>query len=108
MVRIRELINRCKTERIELRFWPFDGLDISGSEYEGAHVFVEPYPSALRPEGVEQTDANDALHTALAIQEADWKGEAASLFDLSRLESNDIPTVLFEGWIVGNIVGARR
>jgi hypothetical protein len=107
MLRIRELIERCEQERIQLRFWPFDGLDIFDPEYERAHVAVEPYPSALRPKGVKQTDANDALYTALAVQEADLKGQAGRLFDLSRLRPSDVSVVRLEGWIVGHLVGSH-
>jgi hypothetical protein len=105
MVRVRELIQRCEAESINLKFWPFDGLDISASEYDRAHVLVEPYPSALRPKDVRQTDANDALHTALAIQEADLNGQALDWFDLSGLLASDAPIVRFEGWILGNLPG---
>jgi hypothetical protein len=108
MVRIRALINRCHEERIKLRFWPFDGLDISDPEYEGAHVAVEIFPTALRPEAVEQTDANDALYTAAVIREADLSGQAGKLFDLNGLPPCDASRVRFEGWIVGQIPGTHR
>ena len=108
MIRIREVVERCAKERIQLRFWPFDGLDISDPEYDRAHVAVEPYPSAFRPEGIEQTDENDALQTALAIQAADLKGQAGHFFDLNRLRSCDASTVRFEGWIVGHLAGTQR
>jgi hypothetical protein len=107
MARIRELMQRAEQEGIKLRFWPFDGLNISDPEYDGAHVAVEPYPSALRPVGIQQTDANDALYTARAIQEADLKGQASSFFDVSGLRSCDIPIVRFEGWIVGHRLGSQ-
>ena len=56
---------------------------------------------------IRATDANDALYTARAIQEADLKGQASSFFDLSGLRSCDIPIVRFEGWIVGHRLGSQ-
>jgi hypothetical protein len=108
MIRIRELLQRCRLLGIRLRCWPFDGLDILDSEYDGAHVVVEPYPSAFRPEGIKQTDENDALYTALAVQEADLKGRAATLFDLRGLQSGEADRVQFEGWIVGHVPGNQQ
>jgi hypothetical protein len=108
MIRILELLKRCEQPGIKLRFWPFAGLDIFDSEYEGAHIAIEPYPSSFRPEGIEQTDANDALYTALALQETDLQGQAASLFDLSGLQSPETTRVRFEGWIVGHLAGNQR
>jgi hypothetical protein len=104
MARLLELMQRCELEGIKLRFWPFDGLDICGPEYNDAHVVVEPFPSSLRPEDVTQTDANDAWHTARAIQLADLTGKGEDLFQLTGLSESDMAAVRFEGWIVGNLV----
>jgi hypothetical protein len=102
MAKLRELMQFCEGASIKLRFWPFDGLDITAEEYRGAHVGVEPYPSAMRPAGVEQTDENDALHSALYVQAADRAGELGRLFDLTGLQPADQERVRFEGWILGN------
>jgi hypothetical protein len=99
---LRELMHRSAEHEIKLRFWPFDGLNIADLEYASAHVVVEPYPTAFRPSNVPQTDADDALYTAKAIQTADVKGQLQKLLDLSSLSERDIEIVRFEGWIVGN------
>jgi len=97
MVRILELLSSCEQLGVKLRFWPFDGLDIRGSEYDFAHVAIEPYPSAFRPTDIEQTDANDALYTAKAVQEADLDGRVSDLFDLNRIGPSESAKVRFEG-----------
>jgi len=103
MRKLREVMTACKQVDVRLRFWPFDGLDLSGPEYADAHVALEPYPSALRPPDVPQTDANDALHSARTVQHEDLNGNLGDLCDLSRLSLSQIDTVKFEGWIFGNL-----
>jgi hypothetical protein len=103
MQRLLELDAACQEEGIKLRFWPFDGLDVMAAEYEEAHVAVEPNPTALRPRDVQQSDANDALHSALSVQEADMSGQGLQLFDLTGLGSAGAARVRFEGWILGGL-----
>jgi hypothetical protein len=84
-----------------VRWWPFDGLDISSLEYAGKHVGVEIYPSALRPEDVPQTDRNDAIYSCLYARDADVTGCLANRMNLMGIREQDRPRILKEGWIVG-------
>lgn len=108
MGKLRDLMLACEQTGVKLRFWPFDGLDILGPEYTHAHVCVEPYPSALRPAGVPQSDENDALHSAHAVQFADAGGRLWELLDLRALADPDKKTAAFEGWILGSRPNTQR
>lgn len=101
LVKLRELLLKCQSEDISVKCWPFDGLDINSASYAGSHVLVEPYPTALRPPDVLQTDANDAIESAKFIQQSDQAGELLYLLNLSSLSSSHKNIVLKEGWIVG-------
>ena len=82
-------------------WWPFEGLDIMDSAFDGKHVGVEIYPSALRPESVPQTDDNDAFHSCLYVQHADQlENNLVDLLDLSEQIKHE-NQLLKEGWIVG-------
>lgn len=85
----------------DLAWWPFDGLDIGHAAYEGKHVAIEIYPSALRPAHIPQTDDNDARHSCLYAQEADRHSKLKSLLNLSALAPHHAARVRCEGWIVG-------
>ncbi|NLD50349.1 MAG: hypothetical protein GX660_24685 [Clostridiaceae bacterium] len=102
LIKLRELLNVCKTEGIPVKCWPFDGLDIRSSSYEGSHVLIEPYPAAIRSTGVPYTDANDAIACVQLIQRFDRAGKFADLLDLSCLSDTYKDIVLLEGWIVGH------
>lgn len=102
LVKLHQLLKLCKTEGIPVRCWPFDGLDISSSSYEGSHVLLEPYPSAVRSSNVSQTDANDAIASVQFLQQADQAGELTNILNLSCLSDTQRKMVLVEGWIVGH------
>jgi hypothetical protein len=98
---LRKLMARCERDGILLRCWPFDGLDVAAKEYEGAHVLVEAYPTALRPVGVAQSDEADALCTAEALRLADIEGRLAGLLNITAISAELHDIVRFEGWILG-------
>jgi len=101
LIKLRELLDICKTDGIPVKCWPFDGLDISSSSYVGSHVLLEPYPAAIRSPGVSYTDANDAIACVQFIQRFDQAGKLNDLLDLSSLSDAHKKIVLVEGWIVG-------
>jgi hypothetical protein len=103
---LRQLIARCERDGILLRCWPFDGLAVSAKEYEGAHILVEAYPTALRPVGVAQSDAADALSTAEALRLADIEGRLGKLLDITGISAELHDIVRFEGWILGQQIQA--
>lgn len=94
--------------RPDVAWWPFDGLDIRGPSYEGKHVGVEIYPSALRPAHVPRSDDNDARESCLYMRRADADGSLPALTDLGRLASGEAACVLSEGWIIGIDPAATR
>jgi hypothetical protein len=102
LVLLHELLAVCGQAGVALAVWPFDGIDVLSAPYEGRHVMFEPYPSAVRAEGVEQTDWNDAVASVLCVQRADRAGKLPQLLDLGPLPTPDRRRVLFEGWIVGH------
>lgn len=84
-----------------IAWWPFEALDISDPVFDGKHIGVEIYPSALRPAHIPQTDDNDAFHSCQYVQHADQiDGRLASLLDLS-MHQNYRRQLMKEGWIVG-------
>lgn len=99
--RLLEVMTKAESVGLRLRCWPFDGLDILDPAYEGAHVLVEVYPSALRPPHIRQTDENDALCSVVAVQQEDLRGTLPRRFDLSGLSAQERDVVRFEGWILG-------
>jgi hypothetical protein len=102
LVLLYELLDEAQRRGIPVAVWPFDGLDINSSAYEGRHVMFEPYPSSVRDLGVRQTDWNDAEASVLYIQQADQAGELPALLDLHALTEEQRARVLFEGWIIGH------
>jgi hypothetical protein len=102
LIQLFELLRACEADHIPLRCWPMDGLDVESAAYLGAHVLMEPYPSAARLMEVPQTDANDALAAARLLQQADREGKLTSLLDLSGLCAGECARVEVEGWIVGH------
>lgn len=102
LIKLRELLEICKTEGIPVKCWPFDGLDISSSFYAGSHVLLEPYPAAVRSPDVSYTDANDAIACVKLIQRFDQEGKLVDLLDLSSLSDAHKDIVLVEGWIAGH------
>lgn len=101
LIKLHELLEKCQTEGIPVKCWPFDGLDISSSSYAGYHVLLEPYPAAVRPPGVSYTDENDAIESVKIMQRYDQAGKLVELLDLSCLSDTHKEIVLVEGWIVG-------
>lgn len=99
---IRSLLQACARRHIRVAVWPFDGLSVTDDQYLGAHVMIEPYPSAVRVPGVIQSDESDALACANHVREADITGELAGLLDLSRLDAKDAAIASVEGWIVSH------
>ena len=92
------LIQECERCNISLRAWPFDGLDLADKTYKNAHVLVEPYPTALRPIRVPQSDENDAYWTAHTFEEMDTGGTLINAMKLGGLKDH-YRTIAFEGWI---------
>jgi len=103
LIKIMELIEICDAEVIPLKCWPFDGLDITSSDYEGCHVLIEPYPSAAGLRSRPRSDAEDAMAATRMISEADRNGTLIRLLDLTPLSGRDREIVRFEGWIVGHL-----
>lgn len=98
MRKLLELLDACDREGIPVLVWPFDrGFDIS--KYDGHHVLIEPYPSAVRPAHIPQTDWDDAASSLIAVQSADRAGNLKSLLDLKELPNEHHARALFEGWI---------
>lgn len=98
MLGLHLLLNECVQRDIPVRAWPFDGLNIADAAYHGAHVLVEPYPTALRPSHVPQSDENDAYWTAHAFEERDMAGGLAQSLNLEEWHHSS-ETIRFEGWI---------
>jgi hypothetical protein len=103
LLKILELIDICDIEGIPLKCWPFDGIDITSSEYENCHILIEPYPSAAGVRNQLRTDTEDAIAVTRMIWEADRKGTLARLLDLSPLSDPEKEVVRFEGWIAGHL-----
>jgi hypothetical protein len=102
MLAIRSLLHRCAREEVKVAVWPFDGLSIADGGYAGAHVMIEPYPSAVRPNDVAQSDESDALASAAHLRNIDLGGGLGRLLDLSSIRSADGAVVTLEGWIVSH------
>jgi hypothetical protein len=101
LILLHELLVETCRRGLPVAVWPFDGLDIHSSAYEGRHVMFEPYPSSIRDPHVKQTDWNDAEASVLFIQEADCAGKLPAMLDLHELTDEQQARVLFEGWIIG-------
>jgi len=95
------LMDRCAEDGIRLRFWPFDGLDLSEPAYSHAHVFVEPYPAAVRRSDEAADDETDARAAARFVQSADVEDRLASVLEGPELTLEQERIVRFEGWIAG-------
>lgn len=94
------LLDRARAEGLRLKAWPFDGVRLSDPEYSPAHVLVEMYPSAVRPNHVEQADDADAVESVNYMQQLDRAGKLLALADLSNLSAKEQQQVRFEGWIL--------
>ncbi|MDP2662671.1 MAG: hypothetical protein Q8R28_18285 [Dehalococcoidia bacterium] len=102
MAALVDLLHRCECEGVRLAVWPFDGLSITGSMYADAHVMIEPYPSAVRPTNVVQTDDSDALASTGHTRDMDAADQLAEQLDLSGVDDATAAVVRFEGWIVSH------
>lgn len=101
LIAIRDMLDRAAKAGIRVQCWPFDGLDITSSAYDGAHVLVEPYPSAFpRAPDVTQPHCEDALASVKWMQQEDRNGRLTRALDLRDLPEDQKPVVFFEGWIV--------
>ncbi|MBZ0111816.1 MAG: hypothetical protein K8J08_05105, partial [Thermoanaerobaculia bacterium] len=94
----------ASAQDLKVAFWPFDGIDLDGPEYEGRHVGFEIYPDGVRPRGLPKSDLNDALSAALWMAEMDRRGDLASVLTASMPE-DQLSRVLVEGWIAGAGLG---
>ena len=99
---IRALLGLCAVRNVRVVVWPFDGLSILDDAYMGAHVMIEPYPSAVRDPGVAQTDEADASACADHIRLADRLGSLDRMLDLHSLTLADAAIVATEGWIASH------
>ena len=102
LIAIHNLLDRAVQDKIPVRCWPFDGLDITSPVYYAAHVLMEPYPSAIRRSSVAQCDSADALASAQCLQEQDRAGHLSHILDLRNLTEEQKLTVSFEGWIISH------
>lgn len=100
-VELVALIDACAQGDIPLRVWPLDGLDLGAPGYADAHVWVEPYPAAVRALGVPYDDANDALAATIHAQHADRTGQLEDPFNLGVDDEDAQRIIGFEGWIFG-------
>ena len=105
LLALHHLLRRAEDKGIAVRCWPFDGLDIASAAYEGAHVLLEPYPSAVRSPTVRQGDSADAIASAEFLRQQDIAGNLPELLDLQALTEKQKIIVLFEGWIVSHRPG---
>jgi hypothetical protein len=105
---IRNLLAQSARRNIPVAVWPFDGLSIGDQAYKGAHVMIEPYPSAVRAADVMQTDESDALACAAHLRTTDRTGSLYSLLDLSAIRPEDAPIVAIEGWIISHRPDSRK
>jgi hypothetical protein len=101
LLQVESLLRQCKAEGIRVAVWPFDGLSLETDAYEGAHVMIEPYPTAVRGAEV-QSDEADALASANEVRRADQSGELSRLLDLSSLSAPDAELAQIEGWIAAH------
>jgi hypothetical protein len=95
-----DLLDRCREAHVEVAAWPFDGVKLSDSVYQGRHVLIELYPSAIRPADVPQSDRADAVASVNYWQALDQAGTLTMSADLSGLSEEDQRRVRFEGWIL--------
>lgn len=102
ILEIRALLEQCAARQIKVAVWPFDGLSVMSNAYAGAHVMIEPYPSAVRRSGVAQSDESDALACADHIRDADNAGKLGTLLDISGLAADSAAIALVEGWIASH------
>lgn len=102
LLQIESLLRLCEAEGIRVAVWPFDGLSLEMGAYDGAHVMIEPYPTAVRDKAVAQSDAADALASADEVRRADRSGELLQLLDLSPLSAPDAELARIEGWIAAH------
>lgn len=96
---LHDLLEACKANRLPVKVWPFDGLDIV--DYSGYHVLLEPYPSIVAKSDLKKSDLNDAKAALLMVQQHDSAGTLVNLLSLAPLREEDKETVLLEGWIAG-------
>lgn len=102
LLAIKTLLKKCEARGIKVAVWPFDGLSIADGRYQGAHVMIEPYPTAVRSADIVQTDDSDALASAGHIRDADLNGTLRALLDLSGLALEQAKVVAVEGWIASH------
>jgi hypothetical protein len=108
MAALADLLRRCKGEGVPVAVWPFDGLMITDPAYAGAHVMIEPYPTAVRPPSTVQTDDSDALASTAHLRDIDARDTLDKMLDLAGLDSAEKARVKFEGWIVSHKPHVRR
>lgn len=108
MLAIRSLLQTCAQEKIKIAVWPFDSLSIADDVYADAHIMIEPYPSAVRPGHIAQTDESDALASAIHLRDVDREGELGRLLDLSSIRFREGAVVQIEGWIISHQPDRRR
>ncbi len=105
---ILELLAACDAEGVRVAVWPFDGPSIKDAAYAGAHVMIEPYPSAVRSATVAQNHSSDALASTAYVRELDASGLLADALDLSGLEPAVAHVASFEGWIISHQVPTSK
>jgi hypothetical protein len=105
---ILRLLTQCEEAGVRVAVWPFDGLSLSDPCYEGRHVMVEPYPSAVRGAEIAQSDSADAIASTEVLRRADLEGTMNDLLDLSQLSAEEARIARIEGWIVAHRPELRR
>jgi hypothetical protein len=105
---LQTLLDLCAHEGVPVAAWPFDGLAITDSAYEHAHVMIEPYPTAVRSPDVAQTDDSDALASTTHLRQVDADGCLGEVLDLSELDPTEAAIVKFEGWILSHRPGTAH
>jgi len=98
-----QLVHLCEQAGIPLAVWPMDGIDLTSEAYENRHVLMEPYPSAKRPDHIQQSDSNDAIESARFLRDQDHRGALQHICNLSSLSPEEVQRVQFEGWIVSHL-----
>lgn len=68
LLQIDSLLRLCEAEGIRVAVWPFDGLSLEMDASSGAHVMIEPYPTAVRNKRVAQSGSRRSSSSVSVVR----------------------------------------